>query len=125
MTNTARNEVVRLTPYLCELNPIEMAWLQVKHYEKTHNTEFTPDALQRLVTQEFAQVATKRWASLIKDTQGKVQDVYFIADRLQNWKQVKEFVIHVGQMMIKVIQMKKTVPSVIMILMMKEYEEVQ
>ena len=46
MAKTAGHEVVRLPPYHCELKPIEMAWSQVKHYAKTHNTEFTLHALQ-------------------------------------------------------------------------------
>ena len=31
-----------------------MAWSQVKHYGKTHNKEFTLDALERLVNEGFA-----------------------------------------------------------------------
>ena len=30
MAKAAGHEVVRLPPYHCELNPIELAWLQVK-----------------------------------------------------------------------------------------------
>ena len=44
----------------------------------------------------FAQVTAERWTSLIKHTQEKVEDVYFTADRLENWKRVEEFIIHVG-----------------------------
>ena len=44
MAKAAGHEVVHLPPYHCELNPIEMAWSQVKHYRKTHNREFTLDA---------------------------------------------------------------------------------
>ena len=95
MAKAAGHQVVRLPPYHCELNPIEMAWSQVKHYGKTHNREFTLDALEHLVNEGFAQVTPERWTSLIKHTQEKVEDVYFTADRLHNWKQVQEFVIHV------------------------------
>ena len=95
MAKTAGHEVVRLPPYHCELNPIEMAWSQIKHYTKTHNREFTLDAIERLVNEGFAQVTPERWTNLIKHTQQKVKDVYFTADRLDNWKQVQEFAIHV------------------------------
>ena len=95
MAKAAEHEVVRLPAYDCELNPIEMAWLQVKHYGKTHNGKFTLDALERLVNEGFAQVTPERWNSLIKHTQEKVEDVYFTSDRLGNWKQVHEFVIYV------------------------------
>ena len=52
MAKAARHEVVRLPPYHCELNPIEMAWSQVinpiemawsqvKRYIKENNDLFT------------------------------------------------------------------------------------
>ena len=53
------------------VNPIEMAWSQIKHYGKTHNREFTLYALERLVNEGFAQVTPERWTSLIKHTQEK------------------------------------------------------
>ena len=34
MAKAAGHEVVRLPPYHCELNPIELAWSQVKQYIK-------------------------------------------------------------------------------------------
>ena len=41
MAKAAGHEVVRLPPYHCELNPIELAWSQVKHYIKNNNKLFT------------------------------------------------------------------------------------
>ncbi|CAI6374502.1 unnamed protein product [Macrosiphum euphorbiae] len=32
--------VLRLPPYHCELNPIELAWSSVKNYVRTHNNTF-------------------------------------------------------------------------------------
>ena len=41
IAKAAGHEVVHLPPYHCELNPIEMAWAQVKGYIRVHNTKFT------------------------------------------------------------------------------------
>ncbi|XP_011410263.1 PREDICTED: uncharacterized protein LOC105316780 [Amphimedon queenslandica] len=49
MAKSAGYEVVRLPVGHCELNPIEMARSQVKGYAKTHNTQFTLEALEPLV----------------------------------------------------------------------------
>ena len=38
IAKTFGHEVVRLPPYHCELNPIEMAWAQVKGYIKAKKT---------------------------------------------------------------------------------------
>ena len=45
-----------LPPYHCELNPIEMAWSQVKQFAKKNNTTFTIPGLQALVHEAFAEV---------------------------------------------------------------------
>ena len=37
MAKAAGHEVVRIPPYHCELNPIELCWSQVKGYIKEHN----------------------------------------------------------------------------------------
>ena len=44
----AGHEVVRLPPYHCELNSIELAWSQVKWFIKENNTLFTLSALKEL-----------------------------------------------------------------------------
>ena len=56
MAKAHGHEVVRLPPYHCELNPIEMAWSQVKQFAKKNNTTFTIPGLQALVHEAFAEV---------------------------------------------------------------------
>ena len=48
MAKAVGHEVVRLPPYHCELNPIELAWSQVKHYIKNNNKLFTLTAVKEL-----------------------------------------------------------------------------
>jgi len=38
MAKDAGHSVLRLPPYHCELNPIELAWAMVEGYVKQHNT---------------------------------------------------------------------------------------
>ena len=40
MVKEAGHEVVRLPPYHCELNRIELAWPQVKRFIKANNTVY-------------------------------------------------------------------------------------
>ena len=46
MAKAAGHEVVRLPPYHCELNPIELAWSQLKRFIKENNTLFTLSAVK-------------------------------------------------------------------------------
>ena len=88
----AGHEVVRLPVAHCELNPIEMAWSQMKHYIKTHNTQFTLSAMEELTHMAFTVVTPDRWKNLIAHVQTKVEDHYWEVDGLQ-LELVEEFII--------------------------------
>ena len=53
MAKAAGHEVVRLPLYHCELNPIELAWSQVKRYIKENNQLFTSTAVKELTYRDF------------------------------------------------------------------------
>ncbi|XP_065911844.1 uncharacterized protein [Dysidea avara] len=55
------HEVVRLPVAHCELNPIEMAWSQVKGHVKRNNKRFTLTEVKELVYQGFEAVTSERW----------------------------------------------------------------
>ena len=51
--------VVRLPPYLCDLNAIEYAWSQVKRYVREHNV--SEEILLKLTIQGLDIVTTQDW----------------------------------------------------------------
>ena len=61
MAKASGHEVVRLPPYHCELNPIELAWSQVKCHIKENNRLFTLSAVKELTYEGFQKVGAKRW----------------------------------------------------------------
>jgi hypothetical protein len=52
--------VLRLPPYHCELNPIELVWAQIKHHIKMNNTSFKIKGMEQLIQQGFDNVTALR-----------------------------------------------------------------
>ena len=90
----AGHEVVRLPLYHCELNPIEMAWAQVKGYIRVYNTKFILTHVKEFTFAGFIQVGSEEWDKLVQHAQNKVEDKFWEEDALQ--ESYIEFIIHVG-----------------------------
>ncbi len=78
LAKSAVLEVVRLPVAHCEeLNPIEMAWSQMRSYIKTHNTLFNLSDIERLTHAGFDVVTHLHWKSLIAHVPTKTEDHYW------------------------------------------------
>ena len=95
IAKAAGHEVVRLPPYHCELNPIEMAWAQVKGFIRVHNTKFTLTHVKQLTFDGFAHVGSEEWEKLVQHVQNKVEDKFWEEDALQE-SYIEEFIIQVS-----------------------------
>ena len=95
MAKAARHEVVHLPPYHCELNPIELAWLQVKRYIKEKNQLFTLKAVKELTYRGIDQVGPTNWKKLVEHVERAFEDKYWCDDGLQE-ECIDEFIISVG-----------------------------
>jgi len=58
--------VLRLPPYHCELNPIELAWSSVKHYVRTHNNTFKIKDVKELLKQGVEHVTPEMWTNFVQ-----------------------------------------------------------
>ena len=76
MAKASGHEVVRLPPYHCELNPIELAWAQVKRYIKDNNKLFTLAHVKELTFAGFSEVDSDNWKKLIQHT-SKVEEKFW------------------------------------------------
>ena len=95
MARAAGHEVMRLPVAHCTLNPIEMAWAQVKGHIKTNNRQFNLSEVERLAWEGFEVVTPERWASLIKHVRDKVEDHYWEVDGLAEYYSVQEFTFRI------------------------------
>ncbi|KAG0429945.1 hypothetical protein HPB47_023154 [Ixodes persulcatus] len=55
------HEVLRLPPYHCEFNPIELVWRRVKGYVASKNKLFTLQEVERLLPDALASVTQEDW----------------------------------------------------------------
>lgn len=61
-------KVLRLPPYHCELNAIELAWSVVKNHVKANNTTFKIDDVRKLLIDGVELVTPDMWANFVSHT---------------------------------------------------------
>lgn len=77
--------VLRLPPYHCELNPIELAWSVVKHHVKSNNVTFKLNDVQAHLYEGVKRVTSDMWCNFVNHTikeEDKLYDIDFISDEL-------------------------------------------
>ena len=85
MAHASGHEVVRLPVAHCTLNPIELAWAQVKDHIKANNTEFNLKEVESLTPEGFDVVTPDTWKNLVKHVQDKFEDHYWEVDRIAEY----------------------------------------
>lgn len=60
--------VLRLPPYHCELNPIELVWAQVKGYVARNNKTFKMKDVGNLLRKGLEEVTPEKWKACIRHT---------------------------------------------------------
>ncbi|KAM7307120.1 uncharacterized protein ISCGN_010756 [Ixodes scapularis] len=63
---TAGCTVVRLPPYHCEFNPIELIWAQIKNGVGARNTTFKIADVGRFLNEEVDKVTTENWINAVR-----------------------------------------------------------
>ncbi|KAL3279003.1 hypothetical protein HHI36_016519 [Cryptolaemus montrouzieri] len=65
----ARNQnkiVLRLPPYHCEINPIELVWAEMKNYVASKNTSFKFRDMKKLFAESIERIDAVKWQNCIK-----------------------------------------------------------
>ncbi|XP_008179338.1 uncharacterized protein LOC103311654 [Acyrthosiphon pisum] len=76
----AGHTVLRLPPYHCEFNPIELAWAMVKGYAKRENTTFKMDDVRQLLHTAIERVTSENWQNFIKHVIGEEDKIWKVDD---------------------------------------------
>lgn len=86
--------VVRLPPYHCELNPIEMIWAQVKGHVARNNKTFKMKELKPLLADALNKVTADNWQRCIDHVINEEKRMLTLDGILD--EVVDRFVIEVG-----------------------------
>jgi hypothetical protein len=70
------HNIVRLPPYHCELNAIELIWAQVKGGAARNNTTFKINDVKQLLEQEINSVTPSNWANACAHVERLETDVF-------------------------------------------------
>jgi hypothetical protein len=87
--------VVRLPVAHCQLNPIELAWAQVKNYIKQNNRAFNLTEVEKLAWKGFEKVTANDWQKLIEHVKVNFEDHYWANDGLYE-DLIEDFTISVS-----------------------------
>lgn len=66
MAKQKNKSVLRLPPYHCELNPIELIWSQIKGYVANKNKTFKLPEVKLLLLEAISKVNAESWKNCIK-----------------------------------------------------------
>lgn len=78
--------VLRLPPYHCEFNPIELIWAQVKNAVAAANTTFNITHVEQLLKDKVAEVTAEHWREAVKHVQtleAKFQQAIYGSDHIE------------------------------------------
>lgn len=65
LANEWGHRVVRLPPYHCHYNPIELIWAQVKHKVATRNKTFKMDDVELLTKEAIKEITVEDWKNCV------------------------------------------------------------
>ena len=85
------HEILRLPPYHCELNPIELAWAAEINYVAGENKDMSLDLVEKLFRKKREEFLEDFWRKCVEHAK-KIEENYRESDRIQDNK-VEQLII--------------------------------
>ena len=76
--------VLRLPPYHCELNPIELVWAQVKGEVAQQNTSFKLRDVEKLLISALNNVTAEKWKKCVEHVLKVETNMWQLDDIVEN-----------------------------------------
>lgn len=88
--------VLRLPPYHCELNPIELVWAQVKGYVAARNVTYKIDEVRHLFVDGLGEVTSEKWKKCVEHVKKEEEKLWKLDNLIEDIEESTPFVINVG-----------------------------
>ena len=85
------HKILRLPPYHCELNSIELAWAAEKNYVAGENKDMSLDSVEKLFRKKREELPEDFWRKCVEHLK-KLEENYWESDRSQDNK-VEQLII--------------------------------
>lgn len=96
MAKSQNKTVLRLPPYHCELNPIELIWAQVKQYVAKKNTTFKFGDMKNIFHEAIEQITPDKWKKCTKHVENKVETEMWKLDNIME-THVEPIIVNLGE----------------------------
>lgn len=94
MAKTKGHKIVRLPPYHCHFNPIELIWAQVKGHVARNNKAFNLTEVRRLTKEGIEKVTGVEWKDVVKHTKTTILEAWVQEGLIET--AVEELIINVN-----------------------------
>lgn len=96
MAKKENKTVLRLPPYHCELNPIELIWAQVKNHVAANNTTFKLADVKRLLEEGVEKVTEEDWKKCTEHVKKEEAKLWELDNLIEGMEESGPLIINVG-----------------------------
>ena len=86
------HEILRLPPYHCELNPIELIWGDLKGFVGHDNSTFKGEDVKTLINKGFTQIDSVKWLHACEQVKHSIEQMIWKSDAIQ--EEIEEIIIN-------------------------------
>ena len=87
------HDVLRLPPYHCDLNPIELIWGDLKGFIGKENSTFKLNDVKSLIQRGFEQIDSTKWLKSCDHVKNIIEPSYWKKDAIQ--EEIQKIVINI------------------------------
>lgn len=88
--------ILRLPPYHCELNPIELIWSQVKGYVAGNNKTFSLPEVRKLLEEGIRRVTKENWEKCVSHVKKEEEKLWELDNIIEDMEESNPFVINLS-----------------------------